>query len=111
MKLIVSALRPVIIKKILDGELPSALELLSSEYGVPVPKFRVGTVKGHRNSAACYVQRQRTIVFADSEMLRNPVVVLHEFYHHLIATVTLKGAGTDKDADRFVRDFISASDD
>jgi len=110
MKTIDNALRPVIIGKILDGELPSALELLSSEYGVTTPRLRVGTIKGHRGVAACYLQKQKTIVFANSEMLRNPTVVLHEFYHHLVSSIALKGGGTDKDADRFVRRFISVSD-
>ncbi len=104
-------LRASVVRKILDGELSSALDSLSSGYGVSSPQFRVGTVKGHRNVAACYVEKQRIIVFANSEILCNPAVVLHEFYHHLVSQTTLKGAGTDKNAERFVKQFLSVSDD
>ena len=98
--------RIVIVRKILDGALKSAIDALSVAYDVPTPSFRVGTVKGHRSVAACYAEKQKTIVFANSEILRNPVVVLHEFYHHLVASITYKNGGTDKDADRFVRKFL-----
>ena len=108
MKVINYRLRRSIVCKILDGDLSSALELLSSEYGIASPDFRVGTVKGHRNVAACYQEKQRTMVFSNREVLRNPAVVLHEFYHHLIASKTFKGGGTDKNADRFVKQFLSA---
>jgi len=104
-------LRASIVQKILDDELSSALDRLSFGYGVSPPLFRVGTVKGHRNAAACYVEKQKTIVFANSEVLRNPAVVLHEFYHHLVSQTTLKGAGTDKNADRFAKQFLSAKHD
>jgi len=108
MKIISYAMRRSIVNKIIGGDLGSALELLSSEYGVASPDFRVGTVKGHRNVAACYQEKQRTMVFSNREILRNPAVVLHEFYHHLIASKTFKGGGTDKNADRFVKQFLSA---
>jgi len=108
MKVINYGLRRSIVNKIVDGDLRPALELLSSEYSISSPRFRVGTVKGHRNVAACYLQKEGTIVFSNSEVLRNPAVVLHEFYHHLVASKTLKGGGTDKNAERFVKQFLYA---
>ncbi|MBS7623775.1 hypothetical protein KEJ39_08945 [Candidatus Bathyarchaeota archaeon] len=108
MKIISYETRRSIVYRIVSGDLNSALELLSTEYGVAPPAFRVGTVKGHRNVAACYQERQGTIVFSSREILRDPSVVLHEFYHHLIASKTLKGGGNDKNAERFARQFLSA---
>jgi hypothetical protein len=107
MKPIEDTLRKLILRNIIDGEIDTALELLSKKYNVPTPKYRIGTVKGHRGAAGCYIERNKTMVFANSEILRNPIVVLHEFYHHLISSVTLKGGGTDKNAERFVRSFLS----
>ena len=107
MKPIEETLRKIILRTIIDGEIETALELLSKEYNVSTPKYRIGTVKGHRGAAGCYIARKKTIVFSNSEIMRNPIVVLHEFYHHLISSVTLKGGGTDKNAERFVRRFLS----
>ena len=107
MKSIEETLRKIIVRNIIDGDIDTALELLSKEYNVTTPKYRIGTVKGHRGAAGCYIERKKTIVFANSEILRNPLVVLHEFYHHMISSVTLKGGGTDKNAERFVRRFLS----
>ena len=107
MKSIEETLRKTILRNIIDGEIETALELLSKEYNVPTPKYRIGTVKGHRGAAGCYIERKKTIVFSNSEIMRNPIVVLHEFYHHLISSVTLKGGGTDKNAERYVRRFLS----
>ena len=107
MKSIEETLRKIIVRNIIDGDIDTALELLSKENNVPTPKYRIGTVKGHRGAAACYIERKKTIVFSNSEIMRNPIVVLHEFYHHMISSVTLKGGGTDKNAERFVRRFLS----
>ncbi|WP_455369592.1 hypothetical protein [[Eubacterium] cellulosolvens] len=107
MKSIIDPLRKIILENIINGEIDRALELLSKEYNVSTPKYRIGTVKGHRSAAGCYIERKKTIVFANSEIIRNPLVVLHEFYHHMISSVTLKGGGTDKNAERFVRRFLS----
>jgi hypothetical protein len=107
MKSLEETLRKMILRKIIDGEIETALELLSKEYKVPTPKYRIGTVKGHRDAAGCYIERKKTILFANNEIMRNPIVVLHEFYHHMISSVTLKGGGTDKNAERFVRRFLS----
>ena len=107
MKSIEETLRKTILRNIIDGEIETALELLSKEYNVSTPKYRIGTVKGHRSAAGCYIERKKTIVFSNSEIMRNPIVVLHEFYHHLISSVTLKGGGTDKNAERYVRRFLS----
>lgn len=107
MKSIEETVRKIILRNIIDGEIETALELLSREYNVSTPKYRIGTVKGHRGAAGCYIERKKTIVFSNSEIMRNPIVVLHEFYHHMISSVTFKGGGTDKNAERFVRRFLS----
>ena len=107
MKSISDTLRKTILRKIINGEIDIALELLSKEYKVPTPKYRIGTVKGHRSAAGCYIERKKTILFANNEIMQNPIVVLHEFYHHMISSLTLKGGGTDKNAERFVRTFLS----
>ena len=106
MKIPENHLRISIIEKIVAGQLDSALDLLSVAYEVSAPKFRVGTLKGHRSAAACYVEREKIIVFSNRDILCNPSVVLHEFYHHYISQTTLKGGGTDKNADRYVRRFL-----
>ncbi|MEM3429475.1 MAG: hypothetical protein QXI59_01595 [Candidatus Bathyarchaeia archaeon] len=106
MKIVNIDARISIVEKIRDGDLKYALELLSRLYDVPPPSFRVGTVKGHRKSTACYIASQKTILFSNSEALLDPRIVLHEFYHHLTYHKTLKDGGTDKDADRFVRQFL-----
>jgi hypothetical protein len=106
MKIPDNHLRISIIEKIVAGQLDSALDLLSVAYEVSAPKFRVGTLKGHRSVAACYIEREKMIVFSNRDILCNPSVVLHEFYHHCISQTTLKGGGTDKNADRYVRRFL-----
>ncbi len=93
---------------ILNGKTEQALELLSKNYKVNVPQLKVGLPKGHKITAfGCYTNKNETISVQNSDILANPFVIIHEFYHHLRS----KGAdkihrGTEKNADRFAKDFI-----
>jgi hypothetical protein len=88
------------------GRVDVALRELSTYYGVEEPKLRVGTVKAHRKVLACYVQKERRIYVSKSDLLTNPFVILHEFYHHLRASQTMKRRQVEKRADSFAIAFI-----
>jgi Zn-dependent peptidase ImmA (M78 family) len=100
----------LIVWLILNGKTEQALELLSKNYKVNVPQLKVGLPKGHKITAfGCYTSKNETIFVQNSDILVNPFVIIHEFYHHLRS----KGAdkmhrGTEKNADRFAKDFIEA---
>jgi hypothetical protein len=97
-----------IVSLILNGKPEAALEQLAKFYGVSVPKIKVGLPKGHRkNVLGCYIGRDRTISVMNSDALKDPFVVLHEFYHHLR---TRQGAhrGTESNATEFARSFIES---
>lgn len=102
--------KPVIVWLILSGKPEDALVLLAKNYKVNVPKLKVGLPKGHKITAyGCYNAKGETITVLNSDILLNPFVILHEFYHHLRS----KGAdkihkGTEKNADKFALDFITA---
>ena len=102
--------KPLVVWLILNGKTEQALELLSKNYKVNVPELKVGLPKGHKITAfGCYTNKNETISVQNSDILVNPFVIIHEFYHHLRS----KGAdkmhqGTEKNADRFAIDFIEA---
>jgi len=96
-----------VVQMILAKELDQAMEALSERFDVDVPAVRVGLPKGYRNTAGCYSSRDKTIYVANGEMLENPFVILHEFYHH-VRTHGGKHRGTERYADRFAREFIEA---
>ncbi|MCD6530390.1 hypothetical protein J7L06_08950 [Candidatus Bathyarchaeota archaeon] len=96
-----------IVRLILSGEAERALKLLSRYYHVPVPELKVGLPKGHRRVMGCYIADKRTIYIADRQGLRNPHLILHEFYHHLRSRGG-KHRGTERYADRFAEDYIQA---
>jgi Zn-dependent peptidase ImmA (M78 family) len=102
--------KPLIVWLILNGKAEEALELLAENYGVNVPKLEVGLPKGHkRHSYGCYTPRNVTISVLDSDALGNPFVILHEFYHHLRThSVDKKHKGTEKNANKFAKDFLQA---
>jgi hypothetical protein len=92
---------------IMDGNADTALRLLADDYGVARPRLKVGLPKGRRrNSLGCYNAKNRTIYVLNSDVIKQPFVILHEFYHHLRTNVELKHRGTEKNADRFAKDFI-----
>ena len=98
--------RARVVRFIVDGNPERAVALLAKYYGVSVPELRVGTVKRHRKVLACYVEKERRIYFSRSELLAQPFVVLHEFYHHLRTSELLRRRQVEKRADLFADSFI-----
>jgi Zn-dependent peptidase ImmA (M78 family) len=98
-----------IVLLILEGSAEKALELLAEHYGVSVPRVRVGLPKGRKKKAfGCYTNRNSTISVLNSDTLKDPFVIVHEFYHHLRTTVDLKHRGTERNADEFAKSFLYA---
>ncbi len=101
--------KPLIVWLILNGKAEKALELLAKNYKKSTPKLKVGLPKGRRATAfGCYTHKDATISVLNSDVLGNPFVILHEFYHHLRTSVDKKHKGTEKNADKFAMDFIKA---
>jgi hypothetical protein len=94
---------------ILNGKTEDALELLSKEYRVSVPALKVGLPKGHKTTAyGCYAAQTQTITVLNSDILVNPFVIIHEFYHHIRSKgVDRMHRGTEGNADKFAVDFIT----
>ena len=95
------------VQLIILGRAEEALEELSTYYGVPPPRLRVGLPKRCLRALGCYVPRERTIYVRSSEEYRDPFVVLHEFYHHLRWRMG-RHRGTEKHADRFAARALEA---
>jgi hypothetical protein len=94
---------------ILNGETEKALETLAKHYGVEVPRLKVGLPKGRKvKTLGCYNARNKTISVLNSDVLKQPFVILHEFYHHLRTNADAKHLGTEKYADEFAKKFIRA---
>ncbi len=102
--------KPFIVRLILDGKVEEALALLAKNYRVTTPKLKVGLPKGRKVTAyGCYTPKDRTISVLNSDVIGNPFVILHEFYHHLRTTsVDKQHKGTEKNADKFALEFIAA---
>ena len=101
--------KPLIVWLILNGKAEKALELLAKNYKTSPPRLKVGLPKGRRATAfGCYTPKDATISVLNSDVLGNPFVILHEFYHHLRTSVDKKHKGTEKNADKFAIDFIKA---
>lgn len=99
----------LIVWLILNGKVERAVEIMSAQFAVNVPKIRVGLPKGRKNKAlGCYSAKDRTISVLDSDTLKDPFVILHEFYHHLRTTPDRRHKGTEKLADKFALEFIAA---
>ncbi|MGW8288772.1 MAG: hypothetical protein ACWGNP_00735 [Candidatus Bathyarchaeia archaeon] len=102
-----SKLKPLIVALILNGQTEKALDLLAENYKVTTPKLKVGLPKGHKTTAyGCYAPNDATISVLNSDVIGNPFVILHEFYHHLRTSIDKKHKGTEKNADKFAREFI-----
>lgn len=83
-----------------------ALKDLSAHYKVKPPAVRVGSVKGHRRCPAVYKPKKRLIQVSYPEALKNPLIILHEFYHHLRSS---RGEQTvEKKADSFAQEYWQA---
>ena len=97
-----------IVLLILGGQPEEALVLLSERYGVRTPELKVGLPKGHKTVAyGCYTSKTETISVLNSDLLSNPFVILHEFYHHLRSrNVDKIHKGTEKNANKFALDFL-----
>jgi len=101
--------KAIVVWLILDGKTEKALHLLAEKYGVDAPKLEVGLPKRHkRRSLGCYNGKNKTISVLDSEVFKNPFVILHEFYHHLRTNLDSKHKGTEKYANEFAEEFIQA---
>lgn len=100
----------LVVQLVLDGKAEAALALLADHYRIRPPKIRVGLPKRHRkDTLGCYSAKGETIFVLDSDALKAPSVVLHEFYHHLrTSPVAKRHRGTEQRANEFAREFINA---
>jgi len=93
----------------LNGKTEKAIKLLAEHYGVKVPKIKIGLPKGRKKKTlGCYNAKKRTIFVLNSDTLKEPFIILHEFYHHLRTAVDAKHKGTEKYANDFAKEFIQA---
>lgn len=101
--------KTTVVMFILNGNPEEALTLLSKQYNVTIPKLKIGLPKGHKTTAyGCYTSKTETISILNSDLLNNPFVILHEFYHHLRSkNVDKIHKGTEKNANKFALDFIT----
>jgi hypothetical protein len=98
-----------VVQLVLNGKPEDALDKLSSYYHISVPKLKVGLPKGHRkNVLGCYTAKDRTISVLNSDMLKEPLVILHEFYHHLRIRGDMINRGTERNATEFAKNFIES---
>ena len=107
-KLLELDFRTLVVQLILDGKAEEALQLLAKHYSVNLPKIKVGLPRRHRrNTLGCYMTKNETISVLDSDTLKEPSVILHEFYHHLRSSPEgKKHKGTERHANRFAKKFI-----
>lgn len=98
-----------VVQLILNGKAEEAVELLGKHYSVRSPNIKVGLPRGHRkNTLGCYTAKNQTIYLLNSEALKQPFIVLHEFYHHLRTSIDKKHKGTERYANRFAEEFVGA---
>jgi len=108
MKFAEEEMKAAVVALILDFRTEEALDTLSKWYRISSPKLGVGVVEGRtKGVAAVYSTRRKEILAAKREYLYNPFVMIHEFYHHLRSR-SGRHRGTEKDADKFAMDFITA---
>ena len=101
------SIKPTVVWLILNQRTEEAIDLLSRAYNVSTPRLKIGLPKGHTHKiCGCYTPKDSTISLLNSEMLGNPFVIIHEFYHHLRTSVDKQHKGTEKNADKFANDFI-----
>src|SRR5919107_4231224 len=100
--------RAKIVHMILNRNTEDALKKLSKFYNVTPPEIVVGTIKGKRKTVyAVYVQKERRIYVINSDLLYNPFIVLHEFYHH-IRTRAGVHRGSERHANMYAKSFIDS---
>jgi hypothetical protein len=102
--------KAAVVLLILNGKAEEALSLLSKQHNVNTPKLKVGLPKGHKATAyGCYTAKTETISILNSDMLNNPLVILHEFYHHIRSSNVDKiHRGTERNANKFAQEFIES---
>jgi len=101
--------KALIVYLILNGKTEKALEMLAKHYSVDVPKIKVGLPKRHKKKTlGCYNAKNKTISVLNSDALKEPFVILHEFYHHLRTSLDRKHKGTERYGDEFSKEFIQA---
>ena len=100
--------KQTVVRLILNKQTEEALAMLAKNYNVNTPNFKIGLPKGHRrNVYGTYSAKNQTISLLNSDMLGNPFVVLHEFYHHIrTKNVDKQHRGTEKNADKFAIEFL-----
>jgi len=100
--------KSAVVSLILNGKAEEALVILAKQYKVNTPKLKVGLPKGHKTTSyGCYTSKTETISVLNSDLLNNPLIILHEFYHHLRSrNVDKIHKGTEKNANKFALDFI-----
>ena len=98
-----------IVHLILNGNVEEALEQLAKHFHISLPRIKVGLPGRHRTKAlGCYSAKNHTIHVVSSDVLKEPFIILHEFYHHLRTSIDRKHKGTEKYASQFAQDFILA---
>jgi hypothetical protein len=101
--------KALVVWLILNGQAEKALELLAKNFKVSMPKLKVGLPKRRKATAfGCYTPKDATISVLNSDVMGNPFVILHEFYHHLRTSIDKQHKGTEKNADKFAKEFIRA---
>lgn len=101
--------KALIVSLILNVKVEQAIELLAERYKTAAPRIQVGIPRSHGKCVyGCYTGKNRTIYVRDSEILKDPFVILHEFYHHLRTSLDKRHKGTERYANTFAKEFIEA---
>ena len=101
--------RAMIVWLIANGKTEEALEQLAQHFGVETPKLKVGLPKGRKlKTLGCYDGKSKTLSVLNSETLKEPLVILHEFYHHIRTGIDTKHKGNERYANEFAKEFIQA---
>jgi len=101
--------KALVVRLILNGKVEEALELLAKHHRVVLPKIKVGLPRHHGKKAlGCYAAKNQTICLLNSDVVKDPFIILHEFYHHLRTSIDKKHRGTESYANSFAREFIEA---
>lgn len=99
--------KALVVHLILNGKVEKALELLAKNYNVSVPNVKIGLPRRRRRDAlGCYMAKNQTIHLFNSDVLKQPFIILHEFYHHLRTSIDKKHKGTERYAGKFAQEFI-----
>ena len=99
-----------VVRLILDGQTEKAVEELAEHYGVSAPALRVGLPrKQKKRCLACYSPKDKVIFVSNSDALKIPFVILHEFYHHIRTGVDERHRGNERYADEFAGEFVRSA--